>query len=151
MWAGLTRLREVFERLRPRLVTFRDEHGVELFDLPDAPRPGPDVPAPVRFLPEFDNVLLGHADRTRVIPAAYKGRNGLGNQAYGTVLVDGFLAAIWRLDETADDARITVQALGSLGSAQREEITQEAVELLTVMSAAPAHDVRFAPFIDFGD
>ncbi|MFE9907040.1 winged helix DNA-binding domain-containing protein [Streptomyces clavifer] len=151
MWAGLTRLREVFERLRPHLVTFRDECGVELFDLPDAPRPGPDVPAPARFLPEFDNVLLGHADRTRVIPAAYKGRNGVGNQSYGTVLVDGFLAALWRLDETADDATVTVQPLGTLGGAQREEITQEAVEMLTAMSAAPAHDVRFATFIDFGD
>lgn len=151
MWAGLTRLREVFERLRPQLVTFRDEHGVELFDLPDAPRPGPDVPAPPRFLPEFDNVLLGHADRTRIIPPAYKGRNGVGNQAYGTVLVDGFLAALWRLDETADDATVTVQPLGRLGRAQREEIAQEAVDLMTVMSQASAYDVRFAPFIDFGD
>lgn len=151
MWAGLTRLREVFERLRPQLVTFRDEHGVELFDLPDAPRPGPDTPAPPRFLPEFDNVLLGHADRTRIIPAAYKGRNGVGNQSYGTVLVDGFLAALWRLDETADDAVVTVQALGSLSGAQREEITQEAVDLLTVMSPAPAYDIRFASFVDFGD
>lgn len=151
MWAGLTRLREVFERLRPQLVTFRDEHGVELFDLPDAPRPDPDVPAPPRFLPEFDNVLLGHADRTRIIPAAYKGRNGVGNQSYGTVLADGFLAALWRLEETADEATVTVQPLGSLGAAQREEITQEAVDLLTVMSGAPAHDVRFASFVDFPD
>lgn len=100
-WAGLTRLREVFERLRPRLVTFRDENGVELFDLPDAPRPDEDTPAPPRFLPEFDNVLLGHADRTRVIPPRYRGRNGNGNQSYGTVLVDGFLAAVWRLGDGA--------------------------------------------------
>lgn len=150
MWAGLTRMREVFERLRPGLVTFRDENGVELFDLPDAPRPDPGTPAPPRFLPEFDNVLLGHADRTRVIPPAYKGRNGVGNQSYGTVLADGFLAALWRLDETADDAVVTVQALGDLGPATRDEITQEAVDLLTVMTPAPAHDVRFASFVDFG-
>ncbi|MBL1287239.1 winged helix DNA-binding domain-containing protein [Streptomyces sp. NPDC057067] len=151
-WAGLTRMREVFERLRPRLVTFRDENGVELFDLPDAPRPDPDTPAPPRFLPEFDNVLLGHADRTRVIPPAYKGRNGVGNQVYGTVLADGFLAALWRLDETDPDTSVlTVQALGELGPALREEITQEAVDLQTVMSGAPTHDVRFATFVDFGD
>ncbi|MDQ0793120.1 winged helix DNA-binding domain-containing protein [Streptomyces sp. B1I3] len=151
VWAGLTRMREVFERLRPELVTFRDENGTELFDLPDAPRPDPDTPAPPRFLPEFDNVLLGHADRTRVIPPAYKGRNGVGNQSYGSVLADGFLAALWRLDETAAEATVTVQALGELGPAAREEITQEAVGMLTVMSPAPAYDVRFASFADFPD
>ncbi|MFC8975993.1 winged helix DNA-binding domain-containing protein [[Kitasatospora] papulosa] len=150
-WAGLTRMREVFDRLRPGLVTFRDEHGVELFDLPDAPRPDPGTPAPARFLPEFDNLLLGHADRTRVIPPAFKGRNGVGNQSYGTVLADGFLAALWRLDATGDTAVVTVQALGRLDRATREEITREAVELLTVMSPAPAYDVRFATFVDFED
>lgn len=150
MWAGLTRMREVFERLRPQLLTFRDESGAELFDLPEAPRPDPDTPAPPRFLPEFDNVLLGHADRTRVIPPAYKGSNGVGNQAYGTVLADGFLSALWRLDEARDTAVVTVQALGALGRAAREEITQEAVGLLTVMSSAPVHDVRFGRFVDLG-
>ncbi|KPC82949.1 MULTISPECIES: winged helix DNA-binding domain-containing protein [Streptomyces] len=151
MWAGLTRMREVFDRLRPGLVTFRDENGVELFDLPDAPRPDPDTPAPARFLPEFDNVLLGHADRTRVIPPEYKGRNGMGNQSYGTVLADGFLTALWRLDETGDTAVITVQALGALDRATREEITREAVGMQKVMSPAPACDVRFEAFVDFGD
>lgn len=150
-WAGVTRLREVFERLRPRLVTFRDEHGVELFDLPDAPRPDPDTPAPPRFLPAFDNVLLGHADRTRVIPPAYRNRNGVGNQVYGTVLYDGYFAAIWRLDQTGDTATVTVQILGELGPAAREEITGEAVRMLAVMSDATVHDVRYAPFVDFVD
>ncbi|MEU5716909.1 winged helix DNA-binding domain-containing protein [Streptomyces sp. NPDC020403] len=150
-WAGLTRMREVFERLRPRLVTFRDGSGTELFDLPDAPRPDPDTPAPPRFLPEFDNLLLGHADRTRVIPPALKGRNGVGNQSYGTVLVDGFLAALWRLDETADKATVTVQDLGALGPARRAEIAEEAEHMMTVMSPAPACDVRFAAFVDFPD
>lgn len=151
MWAGLTRMREVFERLRRQLVTFRDENGVELFDLPDAPRPDPETPAPPRFLPEFDNVLLGHADRTRVIPPAYKGRNGVGNQAYGTVLADGFLAALWRLDESADTAVVTVQVLGELGPAAREEIAGEAMGMLAVMSSASSCDVRFGTFVDFGD
>lgn len=150
-WAGLTRMKEVFERLRPRLLTFRDEHGVELFDLPDAPRPDPDTPAPPRFLPEFDNVLLGHADRTRVITEANKGRNGVGNQSYGTVLVDGFFRAVWRVERNGDAATLTVQPLGALGRADRTEITEEASRMLTVMSDATAYDVRFAAFLDFGD
>ena len=66
-WCRLTGMREVVERLRPRLETLRDEDGRELFDLPGAPRPGADVPAPPRFLPEYDNVLLSHADRSRFV------------------------------------------------------------------------------------
>jgi hypothetical protein len=99
-WSRLTGLREVFERLRPQLVTFRDERGRELFDLPDAPRPAPDTPAPVRFLPEYDNLLLSHADRSRFARPGASGRltppGGLG---WGTVLVDGVVSAIWRLEE----------------------------------------------------
>ncbi|MFF1462837.1 winged helix DNA-binding domain-containing protein [Streptomyces sp. NPDC058330] len=150
-WAGLTRLREVFERLRPRLATFRDAHGVELFDLPDAPRPDADTPAPPCFLPEFDNVLLGHEDRTRIIPAAYRNRNGVGNQVYGSVLYDGFLAAIWRVDRADDTATVTVQLFADPGAGAREEITGEAVRMLETMSDATVYDVRYATFIDFGD
>ncbi|WP_327708137.1 winged helix DNA-binding domain-containing protein [Streptomyces sp. NBC_00464] len=154
-WAGLTRMREVFERLRPQLATFRDENGIELFDLPDAPRPAEDTPAPPRFLPEFDNVLLGHADRTRVIPPPFKGRNGVGNQSYGSVLADGFLAAIWRLEEGRGGAptTVTVQELRPFTTAERDEVTDEAVAMLSVMTKATTDgnggDVRFASFIDF--
>src|SRR5436190_8896641 len=111
-WSGLTRLREVVDRLRPNLRTFRDEQGVELFDLPDAARPDPDTPAPVRFLPEYDNLLLSHADRSRVKtpgwPVPLPAGNG-GNA--GTVLVDGQFQATWAIARDGEHATLTVRRL----------------------------------------
>jgi len=110
-WCRLTGLREVFERLRPRLRTFADESGRELFDLPHAPRPDPETPAPVRFLPEYDNLLLSHADRTRVVPAERRPTLGrawrIGN---GSVLHDGLVCGVWRLghDRNAGSATLVV-------------------------------------------
>ncbi|MFF0063117.1 winged helix DNA-binding domain-containing protein [Streptomyces sp. NPDC005279] len=146
MWSGLTRMREVFERLRPRLAVFQDEKGVELFDLPDAPRPDAGTPAPPRFLPEFDNLLLSHADRGRVVAEEYKVRTWKGNQAHRTFLVDGFLAGIWRLTETKETATLTVQAFGKLTRAQRDALAEEGERMLTTMASATAHDVRFGTF-----
>ncbi len=105
-WSGLTRLRAVVDRLRPRLATFRDDHDRELFDLPDAPRPDPETPAPPRFLPEYDNVLIGHADRSRIIPAGRRIPLPAGNGATrGTVLLDGMFAGEWRIATARRDAR----------------------------------------------
>ncbi|MGW0897188.1 winged helix DNA-binding domain-containing protein [Streptomyces goshikiensis] len=135
-WAGLTRLREAFERLRPRLVVFRDENGAELFDLPDAPRPDPTTPAPPRFLPEFDNLLLSHADRTRVITPEAKGRSWAGNQAYRTLLLDGFLAGLWK----ADAGVLTVELFAAASKAAKsakEEIVAEGELLLAAMDEDP--------------
>ena len=142
-WAGLTRLRDAFERLRPRLATFRDENGVELFDLPDAPRPDADTPAPPRFLPEFDNLLLSHADRTRVVPREHRGRSWQGNQAYCTLLVDGFLAGVWRLEEDA----LVVEPFGPLTKAHRDEVLAEGERMLAVMHPATAYDIRFGTVV----
>ena len=95
-WSGLTGMREVFDRLHPRLRTFVDHRGRELFDLPDAPRPGGDVAAPTRFLPEYDNVLLSHADRSRFSvddPAVREIWDG--RSLHGTVLHDGLVKGAW--------------------------------------------------------
>ncbi|MEU7414619.1 winged helix DNA-binding domain-containing protein [Streptomyces sp. NPDC042638] len=142
-WAGLTRLGGAFERLRPRLLTFRDASGVELFDLPDAPRPDPATEAPPRFLPEFDNLLLAHADRTRVVPAAHRGRNRRGNQAYRTLLVDGFLAGLWTLGPDA----LVVEPFETLTRAQRAEVAAEGERMLRVLHPGTPYDIRFGDVV----
>ncbi|MCM2392767.1 winged helix DNA-binding domain-containing protein [Streptomyces albipurpureus] len=148
-WSGLTRMREVFERLRPQLSLFQDEKGVELFDLPDAPRPDAQVSAPPRFLPEFDNLLLSHADRGRVVAKdEHRGLTWRGNRSYPTLLVDGFLAGIWQLTESAQRATLLVQPFGTLTRGQRTEVAEEGERMLTAMSTATSHDVRFGHFLD---
>jgi hypothetical protein len=109
-WSGLTRLREVIERLRPRLVTFRDEHGAELFDLPDAPRPDPDTPAPPRFLYDYDNLLLSHADRSRVITDGYHEQSFASDGPMPSiVLLDGFTNGTWKITRHRGTATLTIR------------------------------------------
>jgi hypothetical protein len=109
-WSGLTAMREVFDRLRPQLRTFVDERGRELFDLPDAPRPDADVPAPARFLPEYDNALLSHADRSRfgVDDPALR-RIWDGRSMHGSVLHDGVLKGAWSIERDARAGRATIE------------------------------------------
>ncbi|NEE45957.1 winged helix DNA-binding domain-containing protein, partial [Streptomyces sp. SID8455] len=102
-WSGLAGLPGAVAALRGELVTFRDERGRELLDLPDAPRPDPETPAPVRFLPAFDNAILGYDDRTRIIDDADRGLSVAGVRV---VLVDGRVSATWDVEaETGADAR----------------------------------------------
>ena len=109
-WSRLTAQGEVLERLRPQLRTFRDERGRELFDVPDGLLPDPDTPAPARFLPEYDNALLGHADRSRFTPDAGHDFGHIDRAIHGTVLHDGVVAATWNLqhDPKAGAATLTV-------------------------------------------
>jgi Winged helix DNA-binding domain len=135
-WCGLTRLAEVAERLRPRLRAFRDPGGGELFDLPDAPRPDPDTPAPPRFLPEYDNVLLSHADRTRIIPGRRKVPlpPGLGGTS-GTVLIDGLWQATWKIVRRHDGVTLRIEPFTRLPAGQAAAVTEEGARLLAF--AAP--------------
>ena len=137
-WSGLTGLRDAVERLRPKLRTFQDERGRELFDVPDGPLPDPDTPAPPRFLPEYDNVLIGHHDRTRVIDHAYR---------YviftGTVLVDGVVQATWNIKRARDTGTLTIEPLRRLSKADRLAVSEEGERLVRfVASEATQHDVR---------
>jgi hypothetical protein len=143
IWAGLTRLRAVFERLRPRLLTFRDDNGVELFDLPDAPRPDPETPAPPRFLPEYDNLLLSHADRTRVIPPEHRGRLWQGNQPHRPLLVDGLLAGVWK---PVDDV-LVIEPFGRLSRDRRAAVVAEGERMLATLFPGTSYDIRFGTVV----
>jgi hypothetical protein len=129
VWSGLSGLRVVFERLRSRLVTFRDERGVELFDLPQAPRPDAGAPAPVRFLGEYDNVYLSHVDRRRILRDEDRQRFP-GAPWRQTMLVDGFGGGAWKLDNGRDRAVLSVRPIDSPGRALRDEIVEEGERLL---------------------
>lgn len=145
-WSGLTRLGEVFEHVRPHLRSFRDEHGRELFDLPDAPRPDPDTPAPPRLLAEFDNVLLSHADRTRILDEDARRRimtsNGL---IPGTVLLDGFVGGTWKIERGVGRTILRIQPFRKLSRADRKALTLEGDRLLEFGAAdAETRQVEFA-------
>jgi hypothetical protein len=143
-WSGLTRLTEIADRLRPSLRVFRDENGNELLDLPDAPRPDPSTPVPPRFLPEYDNLLLSHADRTRFITGGEQVPLPPGNGArFGTLLVDGTLSATWRITSEKDVAAVHIEPFGRLP--ERDAIAAEGERLLAfVVAEAASRDVRFA-------
>ncbi|GAA0810235.1 winged helix DNA-binding domain-containing protein [Spirilliplanes yamanashiensis] len=147
-WCGLTRLAEVVDRLRPGLVTFRDPRGVELVDLPGAPRPGPDVPAPVRFLYDFDNLLLSHADRRRVVgdaDYAAQGFDGTTNEQPSSVLVDGAVAATWRILRDGPAATLRVRPFRRLTAAERAAVQDEGAALLAFATPDARPDVLINP------
>lgn len=140
-WCWLTRLRSVVERLRPQLRTFRDEHGNELFDLPGAPRPDPDTPAPPRFLPEYDNGLLSHADRRRIIADEHRERVF----TRGAVLVDGFVGGTWAIIRQRGAAILLITPFAPLSAHDHAAVAEEGERLLAfAASDAQAHDVQFA-------
>jgi nucleotide-binding universal stress UspA family protein len=148
-WSRLTGLRAVFERLRPQLRTFRDEAGRELFDVPDGPLPDATTPAPVRFLPEYDNVMLSHEDRSRVLNGRGPGLPFPRGSLIGTMLVDGFYRGNW--DVATDDGvatltvdRFTPHADDPPGT--RDAITAEAERVLAFVGPGAAERlVRFVP------
>lgn len=118
-------IQRALDLLEP-LRRFRDEQGRELLDVPRAPLPNPETPAPVRFLPKWDNVLLAFADRTRVLPERYRKEViRMNGDVAQTFLVDGFVAGTWRVD----DGRVVPEPFAVLSRAVRSEVEDEAGRL----------------------
>jgi Winged helix DNA-binding domain len=130
VWSWLTGMREILERLRSRLVTYRDESGRELFDVPGAPFPDPDMPAPVRFLPEYDNIALSHDDRTRVIDRKLTEDIWM----RGSIIVDGFVRGTWRIDTKRGESVLRIGLFDQVSASERVDVEAEAHELAAFLA-----------------
>jgi hypothetical protein len=141
-WSGLTGMGRVLKALRPRLRVFQDERGRELFDLPAAPRPDGDLAAPPRLLPEFDNLVLSHADRTRVLADEHRGLVVTKNlRVRATFLVDGFVGGTWDVNRTRKAATLRLAPFKAL---PRRAVSQLAEEGETLLRFAEGDAETFA-------
>jgi hypothetical protein len=147
-WSGLQGIKPVLESLRPRLALFHDERGRMLFDLPEAPRPAEETPAPPRFLPEFDNLLLSHTDRTRVLGDEHRhfilgAKNG---RIPATFLVDGWVAGTWRVERKKQVATLAMTPFNPLPKDVAGALAEEGAALLRFLEDdAVNFDVRQNP------
>jgi len=142
-WSGLGGLQETIDALGDELVSFRFGRRT-LYDLPDAPRPGADVPAPPRLLAEFDSVLLAHKDRTRIV--AEDRRKALATKnlrVQATFLVDGFVAGSWAIARTGRAATLTLSAFERIPKPVQDELAAEA-EALSAFLADDGEPARVA-------
>jgi hypothetical protein len=140
-WCYKTGLREVIDRLRPELVSYRDEGGTELLDVPDGELADAEAPAPPRFLPEYDNALLSHADRSRVVAPG----NAQRVWWKGSVLVDGFVAGTWKFEREGKKTTLAIAPGGRWRKADREEVAAEGERLLAFAAPEAERAVRFEP------
>jgi hypothetical protein len=140
VWSWLTGLREVVDRLRPGLRTYRDEAGRELFDVEDGLIAEGDTPAPIRFLPQYDNVFLSHDDRSRILGDGVT----VPELAWrGGILIDGFVGAAWRIERERRRATMTVTLAQPVSPQQRVDIEEEGQRLLAFLAAdAETREVR---------
>lgn len=137
-WSGLRGVRCVVERLRPRLRSFTDMDGHELLDVLDGPLPDPDTPAPVRFLPEGDNAVLAHADRSRIVSLAHRRLV----TAHKTFLVDGFVGGTWKVIHSARTDTLVISPIAAISREDRLALAEEGAQLLAF--AASSDDTKIS-------
>jgi len=139
-WTGMGGMREVLEDLRPELAEYVDESGRRLIDLAEAEIVPADAPAPVRLLPEWDSALLGHADRSRILPERYrKAIVRTVGRIMPSVLVDGFVAGIWKITASGQRARLEVTLFAPMPEGARHELEAEAWQLMRALYPAARH------------
>jgi len=151
-WSGLIGLRVTVDTLRPELRVYEDEDGIEVFDLPDAPLPAYDTPAPVHFLPEFDNLILSHADRSRVMPDEYRTLVFLSaGRVRATFLVDGFVRGAWKVERLRGrhgPATLVIEPFAPLPDDTRAALIEEGDRLIRfIADEAASYTVHFADAI----
>jgi hypothetical protein len=144
-WSGMTKLKDAVEKLKPELVTYRDEQGRELLDLPDKPLPDADTPAPERFLGEFDNILLSHNKRTRIVADEHRSKVYLpGLRVAATILIDGFVRGVWKVEKKKSAATLLIEPLDKLTNQNRTALTEEGERLARFIEpGAKTYEVRF--------
>jgi hypothetical protein len=145
-WTGMTKLSEAVEALKPRLRVFVDDRGKELYDLPDMPYPAPEMPLPVRFIPEYDNLLIAHADRTRILPEEHRKKVLLtAGRVLSTILVDGFVAGVWKIEINKRQAKLVITPFVTLSIDQQGALIAEGERLTRfVADSAEVITIEFA-------
>jgi len=143
-WLGL-KLKDTFDKMRPELKCYRVEGRRELFDLPDIALPDEDVPAPVRFLPEFDNLLLSHSNRTRVVADEFRSKVYLpALRVAATIMVDGFVCGAWKIEKTRTTAALVIEAFEKLAKKDSKALAEEGERLVRFIEPeAKSYEVRF--------
>jgi Winged helix DNA-binding domain len=142
-WSGLTKLGDAVKRLGRRLRRLEDDRGRELIDLPRAPRPDPKTPAPPRFLPEFDNVIVAYADRSRVIPPDHH-ETIIAALGRPMLLVDGVVRGFWKAARAKGTTTLQVQTLWPLSKRDTTAVRAEGRRLLAFVAAGDRHEVDVA-------
>lgn len=145
-WSGLSKLKDAVEKLKPELVIYRDERKRELLDLPDMPLPAGDTPAPECFLPEYDNLLLSHKDRTRVIADEYRSKVYLpGLRVRSTILVDGFVRGGWKISKSKGVATLLIEPFAALTKPNQKALEAEGEKLVRFVEPdAKTYEIQFA-------
>jgi hypothetical protein len=145
-WSGLSKLKPAVEALQSELVTYRDERKRTLFDVPDMPFPDVDSPSPVRYLPEYDNILRAHKDRTRIVADAHRKQVYLpALRVASTVLIDGFVGGAWTVAAKKGAATLIVTPFAPLDAPTRATLTEEGERLLHFIEPdAKSYDIHIA-------
>jgi hypothetical protein len=145
IWSGLKGLSGVFKDMGDQLDQVDGPNG-KLYDLPDAPRPGDDAAAPVRFLPAFDNMLLAHKDRTRIIDEEHRPKVVTKNlRIHPTFLVDGFAAGMWSIKATKKKATLTLEPFAPVAKKVQKQLEEEGERLVRFAEPdVPAVEVALA-------